>query len=341
MNYTVMECHDGYAVLMGEDSRFVRAANMHYSVGQTVTSPIILDEDVKHPSISRSVFVKIAATAACITLVSAIGLNYYSKNLKTHSVLTIGSDFNIQLELNSKGKVIRMKSQTADGKDVLDHYDTKNKNMVGAVNDILDVMREQGYITNDDTVELYISADSKKSSESYKDEIEHEISAQKVNVSVVDKPPELTEKHPAVYEPNDDKKEDPEKPPVSSDPAFEQNKNQEIIPVPSKPAMDKNENEESIPFVPHENVQKPADNFSKPPPSINESNPYIEEVLPPEHNHPEDIIEPEFPFIPETPPDKQKPAYENNYPDNSFRESRPQREYFKNEHPNENFRESE
>ncbi len=341
MKYTVMECHEGYAVLMGEDSCFVRAANMHYSVGQIVTSPIILDEDVKRPAISRSVFVKIAAAAACITLISAVGLNYYSKNLKTHSVLTIGSDFNIQLELNSKGKVIRMKSQTADGKDVLDHYDTKDKNMVGAVNEILDVMKEQGYITNDDTVELYISADSKKDSESYKNEIEHEISAQKVNVSVVDKPPKLFKKRPIAIEPTEDNKGNTEKLPVPSEPAQDKNKNPEKLPVPSEPVTENKEIFEIPPVVPNENVQKPEENLSKPVPPIVENNPEIEELIPPEQTPPQNIIEPERPVSPDIPPETPKPTNENGFPDNPVPEHRPHREDFRNERSNENFKELE
>lgn len=346
MKYTVMECHEGYAILMGEDSCFVRAANMHYSVGQTVTSPIILDEDVKRPTISRSVFVKIAAAAACITLISAVGLNYYSKNLKTHSVLTIGSNFNIQLELNSKGKVIRMKSQTADGKDVLEHYDTKNKNMVGAVNDILDVMKEQGYITNEDTVELYISADSKKESESYKNEIEHEISVQKVNVSVVDKPPKLPQKGPIVPELTDAEKEDKkievektEKLPVPSAPASDTNEDTEIIPVPFEPIIDKNEIIEDIPVIPHENIQKHENNFTEPTPPVAENIPETEEIVPPVQSPPESIIEHERPARPETSPENQKPPYENNFPGNSTHEPRPQRDDFRNDYPYERSKE--
>lgn len=349
MKYTVMECHEGYAILMGEDSCFVRAANMHYSVGQTVTTPIILDEDVKRPAISRSVFVKIAAAAACITLISAVGINYYSKNLKTHSVLTIGSDFNIQLELNSKGKVIRMKSQTADGKDVLEHYDTKDKNMVGAVNDILDVMKDQGYITNDDTVELFISADSKKESESYKNEIEHEISAQKVNVSVVDKPPEPPQKHPVVHEPTYVKKEDEkvknentEKLPVPSAPVPDNpdiNKNPEIIPVPSEPVIDKNEIIENVPVIPYENIQKPENNFTELIPSVPEKTPGAEEKVPPVQTPSENIIEHERPVRPEPSPENQKPSYENKFPDNSTPEPRPHRDDFRNEYPDERTKE--
>lgn len=311
MKYTVMECHEGYAVLMGEDACFVRAANLHYSVGQTVTSPIILAEDVKRPAICRSVFVKIAAVAACFVLISAVGLNYYRKNLKTHSVLTIGSDFNIQLEFNSKGKVIRMKSKTADGKDVLDHYVTKDKNMVGAVNDILDVMKEQGYITNEDTVDLYISGDSKKDSESYKNEIEHEISASKLNISVVDKPPEPSQKKPAPPEQVDENKNQEENLPVPSEPAADKNEGMEKLPVPSEPAADKNESTEKFPVLPDGNAEKPAGDVSKPNPYKPEKDIINDEVLPPMPSPPEYKTEPAPDVMPYTPPDDINPPYES------------------------------
>lgn len=40
MTYIVMECHPGFAVLLDEEGRFVKAANRHYAVGQTVESPL-------------------------------------------------------------------------------------------------------------------------------------------------------------------------------------------------------------------------------------------------------------------------------------------------------------
>lgn len=310
MKYTVMECHEGYAVLMGEDACFVRAANLHYSVGQTVTSPVILAEDVKRPAIRRSVFVKIAAVAACFMLISAVGLNYYRKNLKTHSVLTIGSDFNIQLEFNSKGKVIRMKSKTDDGKDVLDHYVTKDKNMVGAVNDILDVMKEQGYITNEDTVDLYISGDSKKDSESYKNEIEHEISASKLNISVVDKPPEPSQKKPVLPEQTDENKNREEDLPVPSKPAADNNENIEKLPVPSEPAANKTEKAEKYPVLPDGNAEKPAGDLSKPNPYKPEKDINIDEVLPSTPSSPEHKPELAPDVTPHPPSDDINPPYE-------------------------------
>ena len=36
MSYLVMECHPGYVVLLDEEGRFLKAANLRYETGQTV-----------------------------------------------------------------------------------------------------------------------------------------------------------------------------------------------------------------------------------------------------------------------------------------------------------------
>ena len=74
MKYVVMECHEGYAVLMDEGAGFVHAANLHYTVGQTVTNPVLMHEAEAEPVQKRITMKKlmpIAAAAACAAVVSA------------------------------------------------------------------------------------------------------------------------------------------------------------------------------------------------------------------------------------------------------------------------------
>ena len=40
MSYIVMECHSSYAILLDEEGRFLKAANLHYQVGQKVCDPV-------------------------------------------------------------------------------------------------------------------------------------------------------------------------------------------------------------------------------------------------------------------------------------------------------------
>ena len=44
MSYLVMECRRSYAVLLDQEGRFVKAANLRYEVGQTVLDPVLLEE---------------------------------------------------------------------------------------------------------------------------------------------------------------------------------------------------------------------------------------------------------------------------------------------------------
>mgnify|MGYP000246593579 FL=1 len=44
MKYLVIEVHPGYAVLLDSEGRFLRAANLGYQVGETVTEIVVMKE---------------------------------------------------------------------------------------------------------------------------------------------------------------------------------------------------------------------------------------------------------------------------------------------------------
>ena len=108
MKYIVMECHEGYAVLMDEDSVFVTAANLGYKVGQTVTDPVIMTSDDNSSRRRRSIILKVTAAAACLVLMCGTGYHFYSVIYKTYSTVIISSNAGVKLDLNKKGKVIRI-----------------------------------------------------------------------------------------------------------------------------------------------------------------------------------------------------------------------------------------
>ena len=80
MTYLVMECHPAYAVLLDEESRFVRAANQHYKVGQTVTDPVLMGDCKRSAGITQRTVIRIAAAAACLLLLNAAGFGIYRKS---------------------------------------------------------------------------------------------------------------------------------------------------------------------------------------------------------------------------------------------------------------------
>ncbi|MBO7396065.1 MAG: hypothetical protein J6U16_08125 [Ruminococcus sp.] len=202
MKYLVMECHEGYAVLMDEESRFVNAANLHYEVGQTVTEPILLETENKQKTGGRRIImhaVKMAAAAACLTVVTVAGFSFFGKEKPApRSVVFVSAAAEIEMELDDKGSVVRLKSDSEQGNEIIEKYieaHGKTNDRMDTANDILAIQVEDGYISGGDTVDVYVPDDN-KGFEEYKTELEDRVSELDINVNIkkLETPPPNHEK---------------------------------------------------------------------------------------------------------------------------------------------------
>ena len=313
MKYLVMECHEAYAILMDEESRFYHAANLHYSVGQTVTEPILMQTQIRHdaekkasaPRIRRIVM-RVSAAAACLLLAAGAGTACYIRQYHTDSVVILNSDANIQMYLNKKGSVVKLVSENDAGDALLDGYDGLHKNKVTVAHELLALQKANGSINDGDTVELYISAQSADAFDAYKSEFESDISTLKLNVSVQD----LTE-HPEITAPaapdtpedkNTGKAGKPEKekaePPVRPDPKSD----------PTPPAKPEDQNKPAGRIQPESNpahVQPPAPAIG----NVPSAEPPVDPVKPPTppESDPHSDKKPDEPADIEKPEDDPKP----------------------------------
>ena len=64
MRYLVMECRPSYAVVVDEDGRFLKVANRHYEVGQTVTEVLPMQVPPQKKKPTKWLY-SLAAMAAC------------------------------------------------------------------------------------------------------------------------------------------------------------------------------------------------------------------------------------------------------------------------------------
>lgn len=185
-----MECHEGYAVLMDEESRFVNAANLHYEVGQTVTEPLLLGTEDKPRSGGRRIImraVKVAATAACLAVVTVAGFSFFGKEKPApRSVVFVSAAAEIEMELDDKGSVVRLKSDSDRGNEIIDKYIESHGNVSDKANvagDLLETQLENGYISAGDTVDVLIPDDTNNYSK-YKSELESGISELDLRVNL-------------------------------------------------------------------------------------------------------------------------------------------------------------
>ena len=186
MKYLVMECHPAYAVLMDEESRFVRAANLHYSVGQTVTAPILIQETgagIRHTAVMRA-----AAAAACLLLISAAAFGLYLRNRQTmpetHSVVVIAERTRYEIELNKSGEVVSVGIEHPEEGKSVENYDGQHLSSASVIGSLLRESLEKGEIVESDTVQVYVASDDQTLYSAYKTQIEQEAEKLSLNADV-------------------------------------------------------------------------------------------------------------------------------------------------------------
>lgn len=157
MSYLVMECHPGYAVLLDEEGRFLKAANLRYEIGQTVYDPVLMKETPeKQRHTMRWISSGIAAIAACFLLF--FGISYYQNYLQPYSSIYLSINPEVQMDLNRQGTVVGLTGTNEDGEKLLEGYDGKGKDKVTVADELIDRAIEMGFLSEGGQVSFSIDS---------------------------------------------------------------------------------------------------------------------------------------------------------------------------------------
>ncbi len=157
MSYLVMECHPSYAVLLDEEGRFLKAANLRYEIGQTVYDPVLMKETPeKQRHTMRWISSGIAAIAACFLLFFGIG--YYQNYLQPYSSIYLTINPEVQMNLSRQGTVVGLMGTNEDGKTLLEGYDGKGKDKVTVADELIDRAIEMGFLSEGGRVSFSIDS---------------------------------------------------------------------------------------------------------------------------------------------------------------------------------------
>lgn len=145
MRYLVMECHPSYAILLDEDGRLVKAANLHYQVGQTVEWPVIMreQETAKISRLPRKLGATVAA-AACMMLLL---LGYYQNYMAPYTAIALSINPSVLMELNKQGNVVDLEGLNEDGEDLLEGYKPDSKDRLEVTDALIDRAIDMGYLS--------------------------------------------------------------------------------------------------------------------------------------------------------------------------------------------------
>ncbi len=161
MNYMVMECHPAYAVVLSSEGEFLKVANMHYEVGQTVSQVV----EMKLPQTSASaarkqtqrLVLSFAAMAACLMVVFG---NLFMNHLPYASVyMAINPE--VRIDVSRTDRVLGIEGVNADGTALLSGYDSKRKDLDLVMDELVDRAIEMGYLHEGGKITLTLDADEK------------------------------------------------------------------------------------------------------------------------------------------------------------------------------------
>ena len=166
MNYIVMECHPGYAVLLDEDGRFIKAANFHYEVGDTVTDPVPMRETrPRHRRRSSPWAYATGVMAACLTLV--LGLLLYQTYTTPVSSIVLRINPEVRMGLNEQGKVVSLDALNDDARTLLNGYSSRGKDSLTVTDELIDRAIELGFLSDGGKVSLSIDTPDDAGFEAY------------------------------------------------------------------------------------------------------------------------------------------------------------------------------
>lgn len=156
MKYMVMECHPGYAVVLGDDGSFLKVANMRYQVGQTVTEviPVNLPERLEQPANRRYWLPSLAAMAACLLLV--VGMMFFRAPYAS-VYLTINPE--VRIDVSRNDTVVGVEGMNEDGMDLLEGYDHRKKDLDTVMDELVDLAIDMGYLHEGGKITLSLDAD--------------------------------------------------------------------------------------------------------------------------------------------------------------------------------------
>ena len=156
MKYLVMECHLSHAIVLSDDGKFLKVANMRYEVGQTVENVVEMQiPEVQTETKSRPRWIApLVSIAACLVLV--VTMMFFQAPYAS-VYLTINPE--VRIDVNRNDIVVGAEGVNADGATLLEGYDYQKKALDLVMDELVDRAIDMGYLSDGGTVTLTLDAD--------------------------------------------------------------------------------------------------------------------------------------------------------------------------------------
>ena len=155
--YLVMEVHTAYAVLLDNEGRFIKAANVGYQIGDIVERafPLKYPED-KKKRVNR--VIRLAASLAACICVAVFGVYEYQYFFLPYGTIQMQINPDIEMTLSRSGRVLDLDGINEDGKTLIDGYDYDGKDKYTVTDELTDRAIDLGFLDDGGQVALLVTS---------------------------------------------------------------------------------------------------------------------------------------------------------------------------------------
>lgn len=153
MEYLVMECGPGYAVVLDSEGSFLKVPNLGYEVGQVLDHVVIFDSAFTNKARKKRVS-RWLAMAACLCLFLMGGLVWQAP------VGTVRMQINpdVRMSVNFFGRVVGLDGLNEDGKNLIEGYHAYGKTAEAVSYGLADHAMEMGYLGSGGKIILLVES---------------------------------------------------------------------------------------------------------------------------------------------------------------------------------------
>lgn len=160
MKYLVMERHESYVIVLDEQGRFFKVANMDYTPGQTLTK-IVPMADIKARKRKRRGFLALFLALAAVVGVS-IWFFLFSGFFGAHQgslVYRLQMGGELTVTCDGENNVTKLEGIDEEGKAIVQNIDITGKDMNSLSRELLEKAYSLGYLHKDSEIFLAIEGE--------------------------------------------------------------------------------------------------------------------------------------------------------------------------------------
>ena len=156
MKYLVMETHPAYAVVLDEKGRFLRAANLHYEVGETVDEVV----ELHLPPARRFRAWWLVGLAVVLLGLGALFFGYIRPHWIVYGTVRLQINPDVSLSVSREEDVVKLEALNQDGEALIEGYDFRGEECDDVVEDLVKRALRMGYLEKGGAVSVQVTGGS-------------------------------------------------------------------------------------------------------------------------------------------------------------------------------------